>query len=369
MSKRAVFIAATGQNVGKTTVCLGLLAGLTRRFASVGFFKPVGQQHVVVSDSLSVDKDVVLFKEHFQLPSPYSLMSPVICPGGFTRDYLDGKIDHAVLWERVEHSWETLSSTHDVMLVEGTGHVGVGSIFQLNNASVAQRLGLDVVLIATGGLGSAFDELALNIEMCRAYGVTVRGVILNKVIGEKRSMILEYFPKCLKRLDIPLLGCIPFLPFLSDPCIKDFESLFRCALLSGKKHRWHHFQSIRLVAGSLESYLDETRPHELIITPACREDIIMATRERYLHALEHDLHDVACGLILTGKTAPSDAIRQALESADLPALYVPLCSYDTMKMITSSTAKIRKEDTLKVQRAIQLVEPELDFDRLILANP
>lgn len=59
--KRAIFVAATAQHVGKTTTCLGIVSGLQKRFQRVGFIKPVGQQHVPVDSSLSVDKDVVLF--------------------------------------------------------------------------------------------------------------------------------------------------------------------------------------------------------------------------------------------------------------------------------------------------------------------
>jgi hypothetical protein len=40
------------------------------------------------------------------------------------------------------------------------------------------------VLVANGGLGSAFDELDLNRVMCEANGVRLRGVIINKVNSE-----------------------------------------------------------------------------------------------------------------------------------------------------------------------------------------
>ena len=43
--RKAIFVAATGQNVGKTTVCLGLIAALKKKFPQLGFMKPVGQQH------------------------------------------------------------------------------------------------------------------------------------------------------------------------------------------------------------------------------------------------------------------------------------------------------------------------------------
>src|SRR5436853_184755 len=121
--KKAIFIAATGQNVGKTTLCLGILAGLKKRISSVGFIKPVGQQHVLTSCGAKADKDVVLFKEHFGLLAPYDIMSPVLCPAGFTRDFLDEKVDEKELIHKVKKSFDRLAKENDFVLVEGTGHV------------------------------------------------------------------------------------------------------------------------------------------------------------------------------------------------------------------------------------------------------
>ena len=43
-----VFVAATMQDQGKTTVSLGLMAALNRLYPPVGFIKPVGQRYVTV---------------------------------------------------------------------------------------------------------------------------------------------------------------------------------------------------------------------------------------------------------------------------------------------------------------------------------
>ncbi len=356
--KKAVFIAATGQNVGKTTVCLGLLSGLTKRLPAVGFLKPVGQQHRLSSEGTEVDKDVILFKDHFHLSSSYAAMSPVICPHGFTRDFLDHKVTEEKLLEKIAKSYQTLAAHNDFVLVEGTGHIGVGSIFHLNNAKIAKHLGLDVVMIATGGLGSTFDELALNINMCQAYGVSVRGVILNKVHESKREMILEYFPKSLSLYGIPLIGCIPFQPLLSIPMMKDYESLFGTSLLSGHEHRLRHYTDIKLIAGSLNSYRKEMGPQQLLITPACRVDIVD-------EILQESNSHLECGVILTGADAPSEATLTKIQASQVPVLFTPLSCYDVMKTITTFTAKIRNEDTVKVDSAIHLVEEHVNFDVLM----
>ena len=363
MNHRAIFVAATGQNVGKTTICLGLIAGLRKRFSSVGFIKPIGQQHVTVYEGLKVDKDAVLFHEHFSLSTLYEDMSPLIIPPGFTRSFLSGEMDTTKMEERIVSAFDHVSQDNQYTIVEGTGHVGVGSIIGLSNAKVASLLGLEMVIIAQGGLGSAYDELCLNIELCQRYNIPIRGVILNRVIDEKRDMILNYFPKALARHGIPLLGCIPYNAFLNTPTMEDFENHFNTKMLAGQQYRYRHFRENRLVAGSLEAFTAEEHPKELIITPASRDDIIRAILSRHNQALQaRENHKV--GLLLTGRQAPNADTLEYIRNSDIPTIYAPVCSYTAMKQITSFTAKIRKEDTHKVAAAISLVERHIDFERL-----
>lgn len=51
----------------------------------------------------------------------------------------------------------------------------------MNNADVASLLGLDVLLVANGGLGSTYDVLTLNKTLCSSRGVRVSAILLNKV--------------------------------------------------------------------------------------------------------------------------------------------------------------------------------------------
>lgn len=357
--QNALFVGATGQNVGKTTLCLGIISGMLKRFESVGFTKPVGQSHVIVDSGRKVDKDAILFKKRFNLSSTWEDMSPVIVPGGFTRDFLDGQVTIESLEKQIVAGFRNVVAHHEFTVVEGTGHVGVGSIIGLNNARVASLLGLEMVIIVTGGLGSAIDDLALNIQMCEKYGVPVRGVILNRVIDLKREMILDYVPKALKKWGIPLLGVIPYNEFLPTPTMNDFETLFDTNMLSGERHRWRHCSKMRLVAGSLETFVQEFDPEELMITPASREDIIEMVLELAREGRE------CRGLILTGRFHPTMQVIENIRRGDIPALYAPITSYDAMKEITKLITKTRIEDEAKVDLAIKLVEPHIDFDKIV----
>ncbi|MBB63981.1 MAG: cobyrinic acid a,c-diamide synthase [Waddliaceae bacterium] len=366
MSKtNGIFIAATGQHVGKSTTCLGIMAGLRKRFDRVGFVKPVGQQHVEVENGLHVDKDVELMHEFFHLDDHYADMSPVLLPRGFTKRFLAGEIAEDELARCINRAYQRISSKNQFTVVEGTGHVGVGSIVGFSNAQVAAQLGLDLVIVASGGLGSAIDELALNLAMCNECGVNLKGVILNKVIPEKRKMILENFPKALARWNLPLLGCIPYNDQLSTPSMGDFEHLFKTKLIAGEQHRYKHFSRRRMVASGVDNYQKAIRPNQIIMTPATRDDIILATLEKHWQHKLQTGRDFGGAMILTGRRNPRATIIEHIKKVNIPVLHARMRNYDAMHMISTFTAKIRKDDVQKVQKAINVVEAHVNFDALI----
>ena len=361
MSK-AIFIAATGQHVGKTTTCLGLMSALRKKIPRVGFIKPVGQMTIKIGTNQLIDKDVALFYNHFKLPYQLEDMSPIIFPKGFTRDFLDKKISTEFLEKKIIKSYHNITTDSDFTVVEGTGHTGVGSIIGFNNAQVAKLLKIPAVLVVKGGLGSAFDLITLNKALFDMYEVPIKGIVINQMIQEKETMILEYLKKALAPWKIPILGSIPFDDFLSTLSMQDLCCLFKAHLLSGSQHIYRHFESIRMVATPVKDYKRKHTHNQLIITSSTRKDIIMACIQ--LHKdYRKKIKDSSLegGIVLTGKKPPSESILKALEKCELPSIYIPLSNYQVMEKITSHTAKIREEDLTKVDKAQNLVEQHLDI--------
>ena len=68
------------------------------------------------------------------------------------------------------------------MLCEGSGHAGVGAVFDLSNAQVAKHLGCKAIIVSRGGIGKPIDEVALNRALFEKEGVEIIGVIINKVL-------------------------------------------------------------------------------------------------------------------------------------------------------------------------------------------
>ncbi len=147
---RHLYLAATGQNRGKTTVSLGVIDGFRRRGLSTGFIKPVGQR-TVVTDGIPADEDAVLMRSVFDLPERLELMSPVHIPRGFTQAYIDGEVVED-LGARIRSAHAELAARHEILLVEGTGHAGVGAVIGLSNAVVAAMLGSPAVIVSEGGV-------------------------------------------------------------------------------------------------------------------------------------------------------------------------------------------------------------------------
>jgi len=362
MKKRALFIGSTGQHVGKTTLCLGLFSLLKKTYGRVGFIKPVGQESVVSKEGDLADKDVPIFKEVFHLSSSYREMSPVLFLEGLTKDFLDKKISQSDLQTRIRQSFLAVLEKNDFVLVEGTGHLGVGSIGGLNNAQVAAMLGLSMILVAPGGIGSSFDQIALNKSLCDAHHVPLLGVILNRVLKEKKEKIALYMGKALADWQIPLLGTIPFDPLLSYPTMRDFELLFNVPLLSAQEYRLRHFKRIRLITNSRELAQEPLQPGHLILAPANREDILLEVLQQSLAKPVQE--DLEIGLILTETSPLHSSFLDQFKNAHIPLLWTSSSTYTAIKKITAYTSQIGKDDQSKIQEAIHLVESNIDQSAL-----
>lgn len=137
------------------------------------------------------------------------------------------------------------------------------------------------MLIANGGLGSAFDELELNRILCQHYNVRIAGVIINKVIPDKVQQTRDYIGRAMMQAwGVPLLGVIPDRPFLGMPALADLERLFKAELVSGQEHRlWHYdTKNINVVTTSLTRFLENLREkpsRTLYICHVTRDDLIV----------------------------------------------------------------------------------------------
>src|ERR1700704_3388715 len=212
-----VFIAATRQNDGKTTASLGLIAALQQYFPRVGYIKPVGQRFVEIEEQ-KIDEDTVLMDWVYQLNCPLVDMSPIAVEPDFTRKYLQAANNEALV-KKIHKAFDRVAWEKDFVLCEGSGHAGVGSVFDLSNAQVAKMLGCKVIIVTRGGIGKPIDEVALNQALFEKEGVEIIGVIINKVLGTKVDYITDFARRGLRRKGLELLGVLPHEQILTNPTV------------------------------------------------------------------------------------------------------------------------------------------------------
>jgi uncharacterized protein len=352
---RHVYLAATGQNRGKTTVSLGVMDGFQRRGLSTGFMKPVGQR-TVIEDGVPADEDAVLMKTVFELHEPLDQMSPIHIPRGFTQAYIDGKV--------VEDLPATIRAAHaqfardrEILLIEGTGHAGVGAVIGLSNAVVAAMLGSPAVIVSEGGVGRPIDEIILNKALFERSGVRVAGAIVNKV---DLARTLE---RGLARHDIPLLGVLPYRPILSNPTL--------AMVLEGVHGETIHpgpdldqvIGGVAIGAMEPEHMLQRIGARSLVIVPGDRDDVIAAIV--HAHRIKAPAAGDALGLVLTGGYRPRKAVIDAIRNADLFATIVPEDTYRVASEVHDLLVKTHVADREKIEEIKALVWEHLFIDRVL----
>src|SRR5690242_6156550 len=225
-----IFIAATRQNDGKTTTSLGLLSAMQRHFPRVGYIKPVGQRFVEIEEQ-KIDEDTVLMDSVYRLNCPLVDMSPIAVEPDFTRKYLQAANNEALV-KKIQNAFDSVAWEKDFVLCEGSGHAGVGAVFDLSNAQVAQHLGCKVIIVSCGGIGKPIDEVALNQALFEKEGVEIIGVIINKVLEDKVDYIADFARRGLKRKGLELLGVLPHRDVLTQPTMDLIREELRADLLN-----------------------------------------------------------------------------------------------------------------------------------------
>jgi len=359
ISTPRVFIAATRQNDGKTTTSLGLLSALQAHFPRVGYIKPVGQRFVSV-DEHKIDEDTVLMDAVYKLNCPLVDMSPIAVEPDFTRKYLEAANNDALV-RRIHKAFDRVAWEKDFVLVEGSGHAGVGSVFDLSNAQVARLLGARAIIVTGGGIGKPIDEVALNQALFEKEGVPVLGVIINKVIEEKLDYVTRFARRGFQRKGLDLLGVIPYQPLLCSPTVELVREELGAELLNQPETLDTLVEDVVVGAMSAHNTLKFLKRGTLLITPGDREDVVLAAGARLAARSDEAL----AGIVLTGGFRPEGTVAGIIDTLKLPVLLAKAESYQVASKVHDLTVKTRPRDAQKISLIRDVVARHVDLKRIL----
>ncbi|MFA5865193.1 MAG: AAA family ATPase [Phycisphaerae bacterium] len=357
---QSIFIVASGQHVGKTTLSLGLISLLVEQGRRVHFFKPVGQEYVE-RDGTMIDKDAVFMQTVMSLGGTLAEMSPVTIPRGFVENYLFHR-DVEPLKRRIFEAYGRVSQGCDVLVVEGTGHAGVGACLDLSNADVAAMLDISALLVVEGGIGSTLDQVALNLSLFQGRQVKVVGVVANKVIPEKRERITQALDRGLANMGLKLLGSIPYDETLTYPRMRQVAQNLSAQVLSGESAMDVRIDNTIVAAMEPQNVLPHIGPHTLMITSGDRIDNILVAINKGLHQADHN--SCIVGLVLTGGLIPHFTIVSLMKNSGLPVLLCKEDTYTVATRIKQMVIRILPEDADKIAHAKSLARQYVNIDAI-----
>ena len=251
-----------------------MIAALQNFFPRIGYIKPVGQRFVEIEEQ-KIDEDTVLMDAVYQMNCPLVDMSPIAVEPDFTRKYLQAANNDALV-RKIQNAFDRVAWEKDFVLCEGSGHAGVGSVFDLSNARVAKLLGAKVIIVSQGGIGKPIDEISLNQALFEKENVEIIGVILNKVLGEKVDYVSDFARRGLKRKGLDLLGVLPHEQILCNPSVELVREELHAEFLNHPSNLHALADDIVVGAMSAQNAIQFFKRGTLLITPGDREDLVLA---------------------------------------------------------------------------------------------
>jgi len=352
---RRLFIAATNQHVGKTTATLGLIASLQQYGIQVGYCKPLGQKYVL-HQGIKVDKDAPIFTSFLKQELIPKWHSPVIMSAGLTCRYLTSPESFG-FQDKIKMAAEELESKFDTVIYEGTGHPGVGSVFDMSNADTAAMLGAGVVMVVEAGVGRTIDQICLNKAFFDQKGIDVVGVIINKAIPDKIEKISRVVGCKLASMGIPLLGVIPYEKQLTYPILEAVEQKIDGLCFT---HREGLGNTVKDIISFEEIKKGKDPFGKLLVMESCRFD--QAVKQL---TFDYNGSFPLAGIVLTGEQCLSPDAIKFINQFGISTMFTEMSTFQVVAAFSSIKPKLSSNAMRQAKTAAIMVSKHLDLTPIL----
>ncbi|WP_096911283.1 phosphate acetyltransferase [Acinetobacter colistiniresistens] len=366
-----ILLIPTGEGVGLTSACLGMIYALDCKGINAGFLKPCSQ----IADT-KVDRTTTLYRHLFQHPSvepiSYERLTQLIALGE-----TDELLEEAVALHR------QIAADHDVIIVEGLVPNGQDHFVSEINAALAQALDAQVVLVSTADLADPRKTAEKVDAHLRQFGgaasARTTGVLFMRTKGlpegtaeipvtldpslrldqhiETFALELQRYNRYMGTDELPIIGLVPFSNILSVPRSLDIASIINGTWLHQGEAKQRRILHTSLIASNIESELHKLVAGELIISASQRTDAILAA------SLASSNGTPLAGLVLTEQTAPPNNVLEFCQSAikqGLPILHTPFDTLETAQLLQRFGNEIPIDDTERAEQVTRFVSSHID---------
>ena len=355
---RAIYIATSEAESGKSIITLGLMRILLGRTKKVGYFRPI----IEVSENGKKDNHIETILSHFKLDMDYeecyALTGPELIQK-LTQDE-DGEIIDIII-----KKYKELENRFDFILVEGTDFSGEALFVELDiNTIVAKNLGIPVIVVGNGKDKDA-EELLSNLHLsCDSFldkEVKLLGVVANKVNPE----IMEEVDQQLRSRmsDDIFVDVIPMIKSLNNPTVKEIVDEIGAKVLIGEELIFNQVETFAVGAMQLRNFLDHIKDNCLVITPGDRADVILSS----LQASISDNYPKIAGIVLTGGLVPEKPVMKLIEGLKevVPILAVDRGTFEVANKIGAIRSHIYADNEQRIYTSLNTFDKYVNIEDLV----
>ncbi len=347
----SLLVSSVEEYSGKSAVIIALGLILRARGFEVGYFKPFGVGVSRIGDQL-IDEDA--YNTAMVLDTGDDMDD--ICPIKLDRPYVEfaSTANPAELREHVKRSYASICSGKDVVLVEGAIEYKVGKMIGLCDCDISEMLDLSILMVVRYTTDFVLDRLMVAKEL---FGDRLRFVLFNQLAGYKKAYLKSIKERYLECRGIELLGVLPHDPLLAGLSVTEIADALNGEWLVKPRDEEVIIESFLIGAMSPPSALKYFRR-------ARRAALITGGDRADLQNLALETGNIRC-LLLTGHLEPPDTILGKAEEKNVPVVLVADDTLTTMERVDEIFGKARIRGEAKIKRIKELVEANIDLDRLM----
>ena len=373
---KTILLVPTGEGVGLTSACLGLVYALECQGVKAGFLKPFSQEA-----NTQPDRTTALYRHISNAktvePIAYSKITQAL-----NTNEVDELLEEAVSLHR------QIAKAHDIIIVEGLVPTARDTFASDLNVSLAQALDAKVIFVSNADINRPAHTAEKVESQVRNFGgssaarnvgvlfMRTRGLPEDsaqipvtidpnlRLISDTVKFTAELQKTCpqLGSEQLPVIGLVPFSDTLSVPRLSDLAAQLQADWINEGKAKQRRVLHSSLIASNIEHELHKFIAGELIISASDRIDVLLASSQATNNGVP------LAGLVLTEHHAPNTQVLDFCQSAiknGLPILHTPLSTFATAEQLANLSNEIPVDDTERADQVTRFVSSHINQEWLI----
>jgi len=353
----SLYLASLEPTTGSLFISIGLMDILKSRYEKVAFFRPV------IKTRSKRDGDITFMLEHFAMIQSYE---ESFCFDVEEVEKMLSEEDLDLFLTKIITHYKQLAKRYDFILIEGLPRSLFSGTLDFDiNLHLSKNLSTPFIPILNAKEKTSraiYDEIKLEEEIIQNAGVQHFCTFVNRVVPTQLSAIKHLVQS---NPTETMSFFLPDSPELDTPSLQEVKNALKAEMIIGNEDALDNIvKQSKIAAMTLENYLPRLKEGSLIIVPADRMDIIIATFVSFYAKASPNV----AGIILTGDITPNKTMMELLENfhiIELPIMSVKTDTYTTAAIVDDVRSRITAKSIRKIALAKGIFETHVNREPIL----